>query len=251
MSTINSNLAGLLDLVANGQLSPDEARRQIEGAGERHVGYARIDTDRLRRCGLPEAIFSPGKTVEQIVGILHTMRGAGQNGMATRVSQEQATAIGKAIPEVVYHHDARIITLDTVPLPPPTGLVAVVCAGTSDIPVAAEAALTAERMGAHVEPLYDVGVAGLHRLLRHVDALRAARVVVVVAGMEGALPSVVGGLLDRPLIAVPTSIGYGAGQGGFAALLAMLNSCVPGITVVNIDNGFGAGVAAALINRNQ
>ena len=127
--------------------------------------------------------------------------------------------------------------------------VAVVCAGTSDIPVAAEAVLTAERMGARVKPLYDVGVAGLHRLLRHVDALRDARVVVVVAGMEGALPSVVGGLLDRPLIAVPTSIGYGAGQGGFAALLAMLNSCVPGITVVNIDNGFGAGVAAAMINR--
>src|ERR1035437_2490673 len=251
MSTINANLAELLDRVAHGRVSPDEARRQIEDAGERHVGYARIDTDRLRRCGLPEAIFGPGKTVEQIAGILRAMREAGQNGMATRVSQEQATAIGTEIPEIVYHPDARIVTLDTVPLPSPVGLVAVVCAGTSDIPVAAEAALTAERMGARVEPLYDVGVAGLHRLLRHVDALRAARVVVVVAGMEGALPSVVGGLLDRPLIAVPTSIGYGAGQGGFAALLAMLNSCVPGITVVNIDNGFGAGVAAALINRNQ
>lgn len=251
MPPINANLSELLELVAHGGVSPDEARRRIEAAGERHVGYARIDTDRLRRCGLPEAIFSPGKSVDQIVGILRAMRESGQNGMATRVTHEQAAAIGAAIPEVVYHPDARIVTLDTVPLPAPVGLVSVVCAGTSDIPVAAEAALTAGRMGARVEPLYDVGVAGLHRLLRHVDALRKARVVVVVAGMEGALPSVVGGLLDRPLIAVPTSIGYGAGQGGFAALLAMLNSCVPGITVVNIDNGFGAGVAAALINRDQ
>jgi len=157
--------------------------------------------------------------------------------------------VRQAHPEAVYHETARAITLDVAPLPPPCGLVAVVCAGTSDLPVAEEAALVAERMGARVERTYDVGVAGLHRLLKHVDRLRQARAVVVVAGFEGALPSVVGGLVDRPIIAVPTSVGYGTNYQGLSALLAMLNSCAAGISVVNIDNGFGAGVAAALINR--
>jgi len=213
------------------------------------LGFAKVDTDRLRRCGFPEVIFCPGKTDGQIVHIMKAMRKAGQNVLATRATPEQFRAVRKALPAAVYHAMARAITLDVATLPKRTGLVAVVCAGTSDLPVAEEAALTAERMGAKVERVADVGVAGLHRLMEHVDLLRSARAVVVVAGMEGALPSVVGGLIDKPIIAVPTSIGYGTSLHGVAALLAMLNSCVPGISVVNIDNGFSAGVGAAMINR--
>lgn len=217
--------------------------------GHIDLGFAKVDTDRLRRCGHPEVIFCPGKTDGQIVHIIKAMRKAGQNVLATRATREQFRAVKKAIPAAAYHEMARAITLDVVPLPRQTGCVAVVCAGTSDLPVAEEAALTAERMGAKVARITDVGVAGLHRLMTHLDVLRSARAVVVVAGMEGALPSVVGGLIDRPIIAVPTSIGYGTSLHGVAALLAMLNSCVPGISVVNIDNGFSAGVAAAMINR--
>ena len=217
--------------------------------GHIDLGFAKVDTDRLQRCGLPEVIFCPGKTDGQIVRIMKAMKKAGQNVLATRATKEQFRAVKKALPGAAYHEMARAITLDVVALPRRTGLVAVVCAGTSDIPVGEEAALTAERMGARVERVFDVGVAGLHRLVKHLDLLRSARAVVVVAGMEGALPSVVGGLIDRPIIAVPTSIGYGISMHGVAALLAMLNSCVPGISVVNIDNGFSAGVAAAMINR--
>ena len=212
-------------------------------------GFANIDIDRLKRCGLPEVIYSPGKTSAQIIKIMQIMRDAGQNILATRTSPEQFAEISKELPEAVYHETARAVTMDVTAQKEKSGLVAVVCAGTSDLPVAEEAALTAERMNANVEKFYDVGVAGLHRLLNHVDSLRNARAVIVVAGMEGALPSVVGGLLDKPIIAVPTSVGYGTSMGGIAALLAMLNTCVPGISVVNIDNGFGAGVAAAMINR--
>ncbi|MBN1557167.1 MAG: nickel pincer cofactor biosynthesis protein LarB [Lentisphaerae bacterium] len=211
--------------------------------------FACVDTDRPERCGLPEVIYCPGKTAAQIVEIMRTLQHAGQNVLATRAAPEQAAAVLEAFPAAAYHEHARALTLDAGPLPEQTGRVAVVCAGTSDIPVAEEAALTAERTGARVVRVYDVGVAGLHRLMKHLDVLRRANAVVVVAGMEGALPSVVGGLIDRPVIAVPTSIGYGAGLNGIAALLAMLNSCVPGVTVCNIDNGFGAGVAAARINR--
>ncbi|MGQ9660974.1 MAG: nickel pincer cofactor biosynthesis protein LarB, partial [Kiritimatiellia bacterium] len=211
---------------------------------------ARVDTDRLRRRGMPEVMFCPGKTPQQIAAIMTALKTAGQNVFATRASLEQYEEIRETLPEAVYHPVARAITIDVTPLPPPVGLVVVVSAGTSDLPVAEEAALAAERMGARVERIFDIGIAGLHRLLRHLDVLRASRAVVVVAGMEGALPSVVGGLIDKPVIAVPTSIGYGANFGGIAPLLAMLNSCVPGVCVVNIDNGFGAGVAAALINRN-
>ena len=176
---------------------------------------------------------------------------AKQDILPTRADPEQYREVRQSVPGAVYHENARAITVDSAPCRPPrTGLVAVVSAGTSDIPVAEEAALTAERMGAKVERVFDVGVAGIHRLMKRIDLLRSARVVIVAAGMEGALPSVVGGLIDKPLIALPTSVGYGAGLNGIAALLAMLNSCVPGITVVNIDNGFGAGVAAATINRN-
>ena len=194
-------------------------------------------------------VFSPGKTVAQVIDIMASLSGAGQNVMATRAAPDLFEAVKARLPEAVYHDLARCITLDPVPLPTPAGSVVVAAAGTADLPVAEEAALAAHRMGARIERIYDIGVAGLHRLMRHLDRLRAARAIVVVAGMEGALPSVVGGLVDRPVIAVPTSVGYGASFHGLAALLAMLNSCVPGITVVNIDNGFGAGVAAAFINR--
>lgn len=216
---------------------------------ETDLEFARIDTERLTRRGLPEVIYAPGKSSEQIIEILGALRDVGQNGFATRVSPEQAAIVQAALPDAIYHRKARALTLDTVPLPPLHGSVAVLCAGTSDIPVAEEAALTAERMGARIERVYDVGVAGLHRLFRRLDVIRAARAVIVVAGMEGALPSVVGGLIDRPIVAVPTSVGYGTSFQGLAALLTMLNSCVPGVTVVNIDNGFGAGVAAGMINR--
>jgi hypothetical protein len=198
---------------------------------------------------LPEVIYCPGKTAEQIVRIMHALRKARQNILATRATPQQYARVRRAFRQAVYHETARAITLDAGRPARKTGLVAVVSAGTSDQSVAEEAAVTAECMGARVERVYDVGVAGLHRLVKHVERLRAARAVVVVAGMEGALPSVVGGLIDRPIVAVPTSIGYGTSMQGVAALLAMLNSCVPGITVVNIDNGFGAGVAAAMINR--
>ena len=246
-----TDVEDILKRVQDGSLPLDQAARALTSQREVDLGFARIDTDRVRRRGLPEVIYCPGKTSEQVVGIARSMREAGQNVFGTRVSQEQIDALLKEESAVKHHEAARAFTLDVSPLPPPHGLVTIVCAGTSDIPVAEEAALTAERMGARVERVFDVGVAGLHRLMHRVDLLRSARAVVVVAGMEGALPSVVGGLIDRPVIAVPTSIGYGVHLGGIAPLLAMLNSCVPGVTVVNIDNGFGAGVAAAMINRTD
>jgi len=211
--------------------------------------FAKPDYDRLRRRGMPEVIYGAGKTAEQITAIMRALNEAGQNAFATRVTPEQADAVRGALPTAVYHETSRILTCDIVPLPEPKGKIAVLCAGTSDLPVAEEAAITAERMGAKVERVYDVGVAGLHRLLSRVELFGDANVIVVVAGMEGALPSVVGGLTDKPVIACPTSVGYGASFGGIAALLGMLNSCASGVTVVNIDNGFGAGIAAALINR--
>ena len=216
---------------------------------EADLGFAHLDLDRQRRRGVPEVVYGPGKSPEQSAAILERLNAAGQNGCATRVPPEVAEPLLAALPGAVYHAVARVVTRDIKPLPRRRGRVAVVCAGTTDIPVAEEAALTAERLGSRVDRIYDVGVAGLHRLLRRTEALRAARALVVVAGMEGALPSVVAGLVDRPVIAVPTSVGYGASFGGLAALLAMLTSCASGVTVVNIDNGFGAGVAAGMINR--
>jgi len=211
--------------------------------------FAKPDYDRQKRRGMPEVIYGAGKTSGQIRAIMLALNEAGQNAFATRVSAEQAAEVCEAMPGAVYCADARILTCDVVPLPERKGKVAVLCAGTSDLPVAEEAAVTAERLGASVERIYDVGVAGLHRLLSRMERFADARVIVVVAGMEGALPSVVGGLTDKPVIAVPTSVGYGASFQGVAALLGMLNSCASGVTVVNIDNGFGAGVAAAMINR--
>ncbi len=213
--------------------------------------FAKPDYDRQRRLGMPEVIYGAGKTATQIAAIMRALNGAGQNAFATRITVQQADEVRVELPEVQYHAEARILTCDVVPLPERIGRVAVLCAGTSDLSVAEEAAVTAERLGAEVNRIYDVGVAGLHRLLSRMDQFVTARALIVVAGMEGALPSVVGGLTDRPVIAVPTSVGYGASFQGVTALLGMLNSCAAGVTVVNIDNGFGAGVAAARINRQQ
>ena len=243
------NLGELLQRVARGELSAAEAETILAARAETNLGFARVDLDRLRRRGLAEVIFCPGKTADQIVHIISALVAGGQNVLATRATSEQYAVVRQAHAQAVYHELPKAITLQVAEPCQPVGQVAIVCAGTSDIPVAEEAALTAEVMGARVERIYDVGVAGLHRVLNHVETLQRARAIVVVAGMEGALPSVVGGLVDRQIVAVPTSIGYGVNFKGLAALLAMLNSCAPGITVVNIDNGFGAGVAAALINR--
>lgn len=213
------------------------------------LGFAKIDLDRLRRRGVPEVVYGAGKTAEQLIEIFKALSSAGQNAFATRVAPEHAAVVRQALPESIYHAVARTLTYDVTPLPEPHGKVAVLCAGTSDVPVAEEAAITVGRMGAHVVRLFDVGVAGLHRLISRVEQFSDANVLIVVAGMEGALPSVVAGLVDKPVIAVPTSVGYGASFNGLAALLGMLNSCASGVTVVNIDNGFSAGVTAAMINR--
>ena len=244
------NTLSLFQDIAAGRRTPEEALAQFShSAAELPLDCAHIDLDRFRRRGIPETIFCPGKSIEQLLEICTAMQQAKQNIMATRISPQQAAALTEQFPDCVHHETARLLTLDPVPLPPQQGNIAILSAGTADIPVAEEARLTAERMGAHVSTFYDVGVAGLHRLLRRVEAINSARAVIVVAGMEGALPSVVAGLVNKPLIAVPTSIGYGLSMEGLTALLAMLNSCAAGVTVVNIDNGFGAGVAAAMINR--
>jgi NCAIR mutase (PurE)-related protein len=243
-----SELRDILEKLRDGALTPEQAEGMIQEKGA-DLGFANVDLDRHRRRGLPEVIFGPGKTAPQITEIARALLGAGQNVFVTRVGPDVYDAVRAALPRARYHDVARAITIDVQRPTEPEGLVAVVSAGTTDIPVAEEAALTAERMGAAVERIYDVGVAGLHRVLKHTQTLRSANAVVVTAGMEGALPSVVGGLIAAPVIAVPTSVGYGASLNGIAALLGMLNSCVPGITVVNIDNGFGGGVAAAMINR--
>ncbi len=244
-----NDLTDMLSKVAKGEMSPEKAAEAIAGSTEKNIGFARIDTDRAKRRGLPEVIYCPGKTPAQVVGIAQVLVDANQDVLATRATPEQYAAVKAQIQKAEYNETARAITVDTATRPKESGLVVVVSAGTSDLPVAEEAALVAERMGARVERVSDVGVAGLHRVVKHVNLLKSARAIVVVAGMEGALPSVVGGLVDRPIIAVPTSVGYGTGSEGIPALLSMLNTCVPGITVVNIDNGFGAGVAAAMINR--
>jgi NCAIR mutase (PurE)-related protein len=213
------------------------------------LGFAHVDLGRARRCGMPEVIYCPGKTPQQVVGIVRSLHGAGQSVLATRATAEQYAAVRAEFPAAVFQQAARAIVMKGRRKVAGTGLVVVVSAGTTDIPVAEEAALAAEHAGARVVRIFDVGVAGLHRIVSHAPVLRRARVVVAVAGMEGALPSVVAGMVECPVVAVPTSVGYGASFGGLAALLAMLNSCAAGVTVVNIDNGFGGGVAAAAINR--
>ncbi len=243
------NLTDILRRVEEGTLPAEDAERLLRKTAESNLDFARLDLERLERRGMAEVIFCPGKTSEQVALIAKELAKAGQNVLATRASVEQFEAVKTVQPKAVYHELSRAITIQTTKPKWSEGHIAVVCAGTSDIPVAEEAALTAEWMGVRANRVYDVGVAGLHRMLNHLDELRKARALVVVAGMEGALPSVVGGLVRRPLIAVPTSIGYGSSLHGIAALLAMLNSCVPGVSVVNIDNGFGAGVSAAMICR--
>jgi NCAIR mutase (PurE)-related protein len=213
------------------------------------LGFARVDTDRRRRTGFPEVIFGLGKTPEEVAAIARVILEREPVLLATRVTAEQFEAVHRDFPDASFHQRARCLTVERQPLPKRPQPVAVICAGTSDLPVAEEAAVTLEIFGNRVEKIYDAGVAGLHRLLGETDKLRECAVLIVVAGMEGALPSVVAGLVDKPVIAVPTSTGYGASFGGVAALLGMLNSCGSGVTVVNIDNGFGAGYAAATINR--
>lgn len=239
----------ILQRVADGSLSVEEARAALSMKPEHDLGFAKADLERSRRCGIPEVIFAAGKTPAQVSDIAHALHAHGQPVLATRAEAPHFEALHSIFPSAVYHPVARIIAVPPEHPASPMGRVAVVSAGTSDLPVAEEAALTAEFLGARVERFTDVGVAGMHRLVNRVDAIRQARVVIAVAGMEGALPSVLGGLIDRPLIAVPTSVGYGLHLNGLASFLAMLNSCAPGITVVNVDNGFGAGVAAVLINR--
>ena len=249
-----SELEKLLSQVASGEVPPDEAARALAVAPVTELGYAAVDNQRGVRQGVGEVIYGAGKTAEQIAGICRAMREAGQARiLITRLDEDKAAQVNAALAvegqALRYRAEARIGTLGEPKVPDGNGAVVVACAGTSDLPVAEEAALTAEFLGNEVVRLYDVGVAGIHRLLAHADDIAAANVIVTVAGMEGALASVVGGMASCPVIAVPTSVGYGASFGGVAALLAMLNSCASGVSVVNIDNGFGAGYQAHLINH--
>lgn len=242
-------LKALLESVAAGDTTTDAALERLRALPFEDLGFAKVDHHRDLRQGHSEAIFAEGKTPEQVVQIMARLADKGSNALATRCSAATVEAVCAAFPDAVHHEVARAITRTVKSVPVRSGYVAVVCAGTSDVPVAEEAVVTCEFMGNEVKRVYDVGVAGLHRLLGQHDTLTKANAIVVCAGMEGALPSVVGGLVDVPVIAVPTSIGYGANLGGLAALLAMLNSCASGIAVVNIDNGFGAGMLAGMINR--
>jgi hypothetical protein len=241
-------IRALLEEVSAGRLSVEAALARLRGLPYEDLGFAKVDQHRALRGGAPEAIFCQGKSAEQIVAIGRRLAEHHFNVLATRADPGIAAAVAAAGLPHVYHVEARLLVIRPVPTEG-LGLIAVVAAGTSDLPVAEEGALVAEALGDHVERIYDCGVAGLHRLLAHYDTLAGANVIVAVAGMEGALPSVIGGLVDRPVIAVPTSVGYGASFGGIAALLAMLNSCAPGVSVVNIDNGYGAAHQASLINH--
>jgi pyridinium-3,5-biscarboxylic acid mononucleotide synthase len=235
--------------VKNGSISVDQALERLHMLPYENLGFARVDHQRYLRRGFPEVIYCPGKTVDQIVAIVDRLAASEGTVLATRADREIFDAVKAVHPRAEYHDTARAVVIRAVDQPEPVGYVAVVSAGTADLPVAEEAALTAELIGSHVVRLFDVGVAGIHRLFDNWDKLGKARVIVVVAGMEGALASVVGGLAVCPVIAVPTSVGYGANFGGLAPLLTMLNSCASGIAVVNIDNGYGAGYMAALINK--
>lgn len=245
-------LKTLLTQVKNADTSVEDALEQLKELPYHDLEYAKVDYHRELRNGFPEVIYSPGKSLGQIRGIVRDMlaRTTG-NILASRASEEVYEAIRELTPDAVYYKEARSVVVKREPYRVSEGTIAVVSAGTSDIPVAEEAAVTAEVMGNRVNRLYDVGVAGIHRLLDNVDVINHARVIIVVAGMEGALASVVGGLTDKPVVAVPTSIGYGANFGGVSALLGMLTSCAGGIGVVNIDNGFGAACLASKINQLQ
>ena len=239
----------ILEKYKNGEIGLEEALEQFPDKGIEEMGFATIDTDRQRRTGLPEVIYASGKTVEQVRLIAERMFQKGIDILATRVTSDMADAVKKIIPGAEYNEIARTVTYRKTNHQDSKGYIAIVAAGTSDLPVAEEAAVTARFLGNHVETVYDVGVAGIHRLFHKLEVIRNARVIIVVAGMEGALTSVVGGLVHKPVIGVPTSIGYGANFQGLSALLAMLNSCAAGVSVVNIDNGFGAACQASLINK--
>lgn len=240
----------LLEQVRDGLLGTDDALEQLKDLPYEDLGCATVDHHRALRQGVAEVIFGQGKTAEQIARITTALLAKGGNVLVTRLEAVKARDLIEKFPQSQYHIDANCLTIEQQPATDGgRGTILVVAAGTSDIPVAAEAALTARFLGNRVETIYDVGVAGIHRLLARREQLQQAAVLIVVAGMEGALPSVVGGLVARPVIAVPTSVGYGASFGGIAALLGMLNSCAAGVTVVNIDNGFGAGFAASLMNK--
>lgn len=246
----SERLLALLREVAAGRTPVDRAAEALKSLACEDLGYARIDHHRSLRKGFPEVIFGEGKSAAQIAAIMERMRAQENVVLATRVDPHKAAEVRNRLPEAVYHPEARMLVLQTAPVEDRgRGTILVLAAGTSDLPVAMEAALTAEAMGNRVETIVDVGVAGIHRLFQHREAIEAATVLIVVAGMEGALPSVVAGLVSRPVIAVPTSVGYGASLGGLTALFAMLNSCSSNVAVVNIDNGFGAGYTAAMINR--
>ena len=251
--TSNKQLQDLLDQVASGALAPAAAQERLldvlRAQPYEDLGFARVDHHRAFRQGFPEVILGLGKTPAQIAAIAAQIVARGSTLLVTRADETAYAAVHVTVPAAVYHAEARLITLRQQDVAAGKGTVIVAAAGTADLPVAEEAAVTAELMGNEVTRLYDVGVAGLHRLLGERERLNAARVIIVVAGMEGALPSVVAGLVSAPVIAVPTSIGYGASFGGIAALLGMLNSCASGVSVVNIDNGFGAASIASLINH--
>ena len=248
---MNSEIKLILDDVKRGELSVDDAALKIKVKPFEDIGYAKVDLHRKVRQGAAEVIYGAEKTAEQINGIASAMKDSGQEViLITRLSPEKAAQI-KAVHPLTYHAEAGIGIMGELPAPDGIGRIVVATGGTSDIPVAEEAALTAEVLGNHVTRLYDVGVAGLHRLLAHLDDIMGASVIIAIAGMEGALASVIGGLADCPVIAVPTSIGYGASFQGLSALLSMLNSCSSGISVVNIDNGFGAGYLASMINHME
>lgn len=239
----------LLEQYSRGELKQDEIAEKLSFPGLEEMGFATLDTDRHNRTGIPEVIYSEGKTPQQLAEIAGRLFDRGIPILATRATREKFEAVLEKVPEAVYHEMARAIVHQTKEDSPSDEYIAVVSAGTSDMPVSEEAAITAEFLGSRVERIYDVGVAGIHRLFNRMDLIRNASVVIVVAGMEGALASVVGGLVDKPVIGVPCSAGYGANFGGVSALLAMLNSCAAGVSVVNIDNGFGAACQAHLINK--
>lgn len=242
-------LRRLLEQVKDKDISIGEALDQLKELPYKDLGHTKIDNHRELRTGYPEVIFCEGKTTVQVCSIMSYMAQKNINILGTRASREQYEAVKAEIPAALYHEAARAITVKNVEIPVPETRIAILTAGTSDIPVAEEAAVTAEIFGNRTDRYFDVGVAGIHRLYDNLESIRKAKVVVVIAGMEGALPSIVGGLVDKPVIAVPTSTGYGANFSGLSALLGMLTSCSAGVCVVNIDNGFGAGYMASMINK--
>jgi len=248
VSVDKERLRLLLKKVAQGKLKPEQALEKLRELPFENIGFAKIDHHRELRQGVPEVIFCENKTPDQVVKIVRSMLSQGSNVLATRVSREIYQKIKKLDKRVSYNRDARTVVLNKKPQKKTRGKILIATGGTSDIPVAEEASVTADLLGSRVERLYDVGVAGIHRLFENKEKLFDARVIIVIAGMDGALAGVIGGLVDKPVIAVPTSVGYGANFGGLSPLLNMLNSCAAGVAVVNIDNGFGAGYLAHVIN---